>query len=188
MIYSVLLKIRRKVRAKVRKIIINVLELQDFDKSNFKFKGINVSIKYSCSLLNCENISLYDNVKLNLGVVIQPGIHEVSIGKNSLVNQYSCIYGYALIGENVMIAPHVMLAGGFHNTSRTDIPIMLQGDGSKGPIIIEDDVWIGANSIIMDGVTIGKGSVIGAGSVVTKNIQPYTIAFGNPAKIFKSRI
>lgn len=188
MIYSVLSKIRRKVRAKLQKIIINLLELQNFDKSNFKFKGSNVSIKYNCSLFNTESISLYDNVKLNLGVIIQPGLHEVSIGKNSLVNQYSCIYGHALIGENVMIAPHVMLAGGYHNTSRTDIPIMLQGDGSKGPIIIEDDVWIGANTVIMDGVTIGKGSVIGAGSVVTKNIEPYKIAFGNPAKISKSRI
>ncbi|MEP6803990.1 MAG: acyltransferase [Flavobacterium sp.] len=188
MISTILSIIRRKVRAKAKKIVINILELQDFNKSNFKFRGSNVSIKYNCSLLNCESISLYNNVKLNLGVVLQPGYWEISVGENSIINQYSCIYGHALIGENVMIAPHVMLAGGYHNSSKTDIPMMLQGDGSKGPIVIEDDVWIGANSVIMDGVTIGKGSIVGAGSVVTKNVQPYEIVFGNPAKKFKSRI
>ncbi|KQB41560.1 acyltransferase [Flavobacterium aquidurense] len=169
--------------------IANIL-LKDIFAENYKFKYCHksVSIKYNCSILNSEKISLSKNVKLNYGVVLQPGYWEISVGENSIINHYSCLYGDIKIGSNVMIAPHVMLAGGYHNTSRIDIPIMLQGDGSKGPIVIEDDVWIGANCVIMDGVTIGKGSVIGAGSVVTKDIQPYKIAFGNPAKIFKSRI
>lgn len=55
------------------------------------------------------------------------------------------------------------------------------------PIIIEDDVWIGANAIILSGVTIGEGAIIGAGSVVTKNVEPYTIFAGNPAKKIKMR-
>ena len=55
------------------------------------------------------------------------------------------------------------------------------------PIIFEDDVWIGANAIILSGVTIGEGAIIGAGSVVTKNVEPYTIFAGNPAKKIKMR-
>lgn len=61
--------------------------------------------------------------------------------------------------------------------------MMLQGD-----IIIDDDVWIGAGAIILTGVTIGKGSVIAAGSIVTKDVEPYTIVGGNPAKLIKKRV
>ena len=62
-----------------------------------------------------------------------------------------------------------------------------QGEGKQGAIIIEDDVWIGAGSIILTGVTISKGSVIGAGSVVAKSIPEYSIAVGNPAKVIHRR-
>lgn len=58
---------------------------------------------------------------------------------------------------------------------------------SKGKIIIEEDVWIGSNSVVLSGVKIGRGSIIGAGSVVTKDIEPYSIALGNPAKVIKKR-
>jgi len=58
---------------------------------------------------------------------------------------------------------------------------------SKGPIILEEDVWIGANVSILSGVTIGRGAIVGAGSVVTKNIEKYSIVAGNPAKIIKKR-
>lgn len=58
---------------------------------------------------------------------------------------------------------------------------------TKGPIIIEDDVWIGTDVIIMSGVKIGKGSVVAAGSIVTKNVEPYSIVGGNPAKLIKKR-
>jgi acetyltransferase-like isoleucine patch superfamily enzyme len=58
---------------------------------------------------------------------------------------------------------------------------------SKGDIIIEDDVWIGSNSVILGGVKIGRGTVIGAGSIVTKNIPPYSIVVGNPARVIKQR-
>ena len=63
-----------------------------------------------------------------------------------------------------------------------------QGLTKPKPVIIEDDVWIGTKTILLPGVHIGKGAIIGAGSVVTKNIPPYTIAVGNPAVVKKSRI
>ncbi len=65
--------------------------------------------------------------------------------------------------------------------------MILWGKGSNKGIITEEDVWIGANSIVIDGVKIGKGAVIAAGAVVTKDVNPYDIVSGNPAKVIKSR-
>ena len=86
-----------------------------------------------------------------------------------------------------MIAPHVTLAAGNHNFSNLNVPMLKQGCNSKGGINIEDDVWIGANSVVVDGVTIGTGAVIAAGAVVTKNVPPYAIMAGVPAKKIDSR-
>lgn len=181
-------KVIRTLKRMIRRVIIYSLEIQNFETSTFKFKGKNVGIKYNCSLLNTEKITLNDNVKLNFGVIIQPGLYEVVIGKNSLINQYSCIYGHTIIGENVMVAPHVMFAGGYHKNDDVNTPMIFQGDDSDGAIIIGNDVWIGANCVIQDNVKIGNGCIIGSGSIVTKDIPDYHIAIGNPAKIYKSRI
>lgn len=85
-----------------------------------------------------------------------------------------------------MMAPNVAIIATNHNIARTDIPMNLQGSVDK-EIYIEDDVWIGYGSIILLGVKIAKGSVIGAGSVVTKNVETFTVISGNPAKIIKKR-
>jgi acetyltransferase-like isoleucine patch superfamily enzyme len=74
-----------------------------------------------------------------------------------------------------------------HNFDRTDIPIREQGTTRLG-ITIEDDVWVGSNAIFLDGAHVGKGCVIGAGSVVRGNIPAYSIAVGVPAKVVRSRV
>jgi len=66
--------------------------------------------------------------------------------------------------------------------------MMDQGMGSFVPIVIEDDVWIGANATILKGVRISRGSIVGSGAVVTKDVPPYSIVGGNPAKIIRSRL
>jgi acetyltransferase-like isoleucine patch superfamily enzyme len=86
-----------------------------------------------------------------------------------------------------MIAPNCMISGGNHNYIDNLIPMIFQSSNSKG-IIIDDDVWIGANSVILDGVTIEKGAIIAAGSVVKNNVAKYEIVAGNPAKKIKSRL
>lgn len=92
------------------------------------------------------------------------------------------------VGENVMIASDVMIMGGGHRFTRTDIPMTEQGELGKTELIIEDDVWIGTRvTILAKNIVIGKGSIIGANAVVTKNIPPYSIVVGNPAKVVKTR-
>ena len=90
-------------------------------------------------------------------------------------------------GKHVLLAANCYIGGAQHQFDRLDVPIMRQGYESRGGVVIEDDVWLGANVIILDGVTVGTGSVIGAGSVVTKDIPPYSIAVGVPAKVKDSR-
>ncbi|UUM13458.1 acyltransferase [Clostridiaceae bacterium HFYG-1003] len=75
-----------------------------------------------------------------------------------------------------------------HKTDRVDIPIKYQGNSKEQPVIIEDGVWIGSRVTILPGVRVGKHSVVGAGAVVTKDISPYSVAVGNPAKVVKNRL
>ena len=113
---------------------------------------------------------------------------NIEIGNHSSVNDFTVIRGGGgiKIGSNVRIGPHCVLSGISHRFDRTDIPICEQGPVRK-PILIEDDVWIGANTTVIDGVTIATGVVIGAGSVVTRKIPPYTIVGGNPARVIRHR-
>ena len=113
---------------------------------------------------------------------------QIEIGNNCSLSQYSILFGLGglKIGNGVRIGPHTVVIPSNHNFDRIDIPIFKQGETMLG-IIIEDDVWIGANCTICDGVVIGEGSVIGAGSVVTRNIPPFSVAVGSPAKVIKKR-
>lgn len=151
------------------------------------FKKIYPStyISFNSSIINHKNIQLHQHTIINYNVILWPT--KLYIGKFSQINSGTAIYGNVSIGNNVMIAPNCMLAGGNHNFSNINIPMRFQGSNEKG-IIINDDVWIGANSVVLDGVTIGKGTIVGAGSVVTKNLESYSIYFGNPAKFIKKRI
>jgi maltose O-acetyltransferase len=106
------------------------------------------------------------------------------IGRNT---QIACRkYGDLIIGNNVMISPYVMITTAIHNFSEVDVPMQLQGMSSE-KVVIEDDVWIGGKSLILPGVKIGRGSIIAAAAVVTRDVPPYAIVGGNPAKVIKYR-
>lgn len=147
--------------------------------------GIRTYISPMSSIRNHRNISLANNCQINSFVILWPT--KLGIGCNTQINPGTAIYGRVSIGDNVMIAPNCMIAGGNHNFKDINIPMIFQGSNEKG-IVIEDDVWIGANSIIVDGVKIGRGAVIAAGSVVVKDVDEYNVVAGVPAAKIKSRL
>ncbi len=111
----------------------------------------------------------------------------ITIGDNSGLGVRCYVRGPLSIGENVMMGPDVKIITNCHKTDRTDIPMNQQGSMPKSRVCIGNDVWIGANVIILAGVNIGNGVIIGAGAVVTKDIPDYAVVGGVPAKVIKMR-
>ena len=112
---------------------------------------------------------------------------QIKIGDDVSVNPFCVLYGIGnlTIGSGVRIATHTAIIPANHNFQRLDRPIYKQGITKKG-ITIRDDVWIGANVSILDGVTIGQHTVIAAGSVVTKNIPNRVVGAGVPCRVLKT--
>lgn len=116
--------------------------------------------------------------------VVNNLVGAIQIGKDSRIGLGNTVIGPVRIGNNVNFAQGVVVSGLDHNYKETETTIDVQGVSTK-EIIIEDDVWIGANSVITKGVTIGKHSVVAACSLVNKDVPPYCVAGGNPAVILK---
>ena len=141
-------------------------------------------IAYSAQIWHPKGTHIDKTALINHRVAIHSSIAPVTIGPNSQVNYNTVILGGSgvTIGSNVMVGPNCTIAAGNHDYHQTDEPMRFAGALSSGPIVIEDDVWIGASVVITDGVRIGRGAVIGAGAVVTRDIPPMAIAAGVPAK------
>ena len=125
-----------------------------------------------------------NNVNIEKGAVFTP---EVSIGNNSGIGINCELWGEIIIGDDVMMGPEIVIYTSGHSHKRVDLPMIKQGGDECKKVIINDDCWIGRRAIIMPGVTIGKGSIIGAGAVVTKDVPEYSIVGGVPAKVIKNR-
>ena len=150
----------------------------------YKIKHARPRIAQTAIIKKRRLVQLGKNVDILDYVIIKTGTNKVNIGNNTQINPFTVIYGGSgvEIGDNVMIAPHVMIAAGNHNFRNIDIPMRFAGSFSKGKIIIEDDVWIGANVVVTDAVRIKKGAIIAAGSVVIKDVEEYDVVAGVPAK------
>ena len=130
--------------------------------------------------------------KFNLGAdsviesfaTVNNAVGDVIIGDRTLIGISDVIIGPVTIGNDVLFAQHVVLSGLNHGYQDVHIPISKQPYTTR-QIIVEDGVWIGANTVVTAGVTIGKNSVVAAGSVVTRDVPPFSVAAGNPAKILK---
>lgn len=125
------------------------------------------------------------NVNIEHGAFLASGA-GIEIGDNSGVGLACRISGPLSIGSDVMMAPGVMIFTQNHETKDLSIPMRLQ-TAPKKKVTIGDDVWLGANALIMPGVSIGNGAIIAAGAVVTKNVEPYAVVGGNPARVIKYR-
>jgi acetyltransferase-like isoleucine patch superfamily enzyme len=151
-------------------------------------KGVTLERGVIMDGLMRKGIVLGDNVKIGAysilsGAPISNLGEGIVMGDNSAVDAYSFVgsSGFISIGQNVIMGQHVSFHPENHSYDRTDIPIRTQGTTRLG-ITIEDDVWVGANVTFLDGAVVGRGCVIGAGSVVRGKIPPYCIAIGVPAK------
>jgi len=137
-------------------------------------------------------IIIEDSAFIDSFVKIKPagGKGDVRIGKNTYINSGTVIYtgNGVKIGDNVLIAANCTLASLNHEYRSKDKKILKQGFmPSKGGILIENDVWIGANTVILDGTIIRRGAVVGAGSVVRKELKEYGIYAGNPIRLIGLR-
>ncbi len=133
-----------------------------------------------------SRIVIEDDVVIDAFVKLKPagGSGDVLIGRGSVINSGCVLYtGNGIrLGCNVLIAANCTLAPTNHAFADASRPIREQGfQPSRGGISIEDDVWIGANSVILDGARIGAGSVIGAGSLLRGILPPFCLAHGTPA-------
>jgi acetyltransferase-like isoleucine patch superfamily enzyme len=159
--------------------------------------GRNFIAQDNCEI-NClseKGLTFGDKVTVGSFSVIRPtnlyggspGV-GMKIGNNSSIGPFSYIgcSGYIEIGNNVMISPRVSIYAENHVFDDPTLPMIDQGV-RRSVVIIEDDCWIASHSVVLAGVRIGKGSVVAAGSIVTKDVPPYSIVAGNPARIIKSR-
>jgi len=149
------------------------------------FKGVRIDGR------GHENnrIHLENGVIVEHNVVIGSLNHTcIEIGQDTFIGPSVCIAGPGniKIGKQCLIAAHTGIYANNHNFTDPTQLIKYQGITSRG-IVIEDDCWLGDGVKVLDGVTIGRGSVIGAGAVVTKDIPPFSVAVGVPARVIKTR-
>ena len=133
------------------------------------------------------NISMNDKVWISSYCKIEADGGKIELGYNTFINDKTYIVSKEriYIGEDCLIGPGVCIYDHDHIYSDKNVAICKQGFKSQS-IYIENDVWIGANSVITKGVRIGKHSIIGANSVITKDVQPYSLVGCNPAKLIRN--
>jgi acetyltransferase-like isoleucine patch superfamily enzyme len=179
-----------------------------------KSRGLPI-IEHGVRILQAKNLTLGRGVYIDHGVYLHASPQGIAIGDRTFVMHNSILHvfnfrdlphagitigrdcfigetnvirgqGGVTIGNDVYTGPLVQLLAVNHVYRDPDTPIREQGITAQG-IVVEDDVWIAAGAIVLDGVRIGRGSVIGAGAVVTGDIPPYSIAVGSPARVVRDR-
>lgn len=177
--YILWITLRNNIQIRGR-LIINGQPLIDIRKGCRLYIGDGVTLN---SRNKGYHINMHSPVKL---FADRPGA-EIRIGDNTRIHG-TCIHSYqsVTIGNNCLIAANCQIFDGSgHDLSFPNVENRIHTGGTSKPVKIEDNVWIGANSIILPGVTIGNGSIISANSVVVKDIPPMVLAGGNPAVILK---
>ena len=168
--------------------------------------GSNVVLRHPHKIHLGDNIVIDDNCVLDAkgeegnSIVVGNGVFigrntilyckdgDIAIGDNTTISFNCDIFSANVVsvGQNVQMAAYCFLNGGTHSYDRTDLPVLQQERSGIG-ITVEDNVWVGADAKIMDGVTVGRDSIVGAGAVVNHDVAPFSIVGGIPAKLIRSR-
>jgi acetyltransferase-like isoleucine patch superfamily enzyme len=144
--------------------------------------GDRVAVDDDCMLdargAGNEGIDIGNDVLIARDTIIQSKASWIKIGNRCVIGSQCQLtsVGGILLGESVQVGGQCYIGGGRYKTDSREVPIMDQGLYSEGPVVIGDDVWLGAGSIVLDGVRIGKGSVVGAGAIVREDLPEYTVA------------
>jgi acetyltransferase-like isoleucine patch superfamily enzyme len=149
-----------------------------------KGKNARICRNSRIDVMPFNNFVLGDNSTIEDFCTINNGVGDVLIGRRSRIGMGNVLIGPVTIGNDVILAQNIVMSGLNHGYEDITLPPHNQ-PVTKKLITLEDEVWVGANVVIVAGVTIGKHAVIAAGSVVTKDVPPYSVAAGNPAKIIK---
>ena len=150
-------------------------------------RGSNTIIRFSTrmDILPFNKFEIGSKSLIEDFSTINNEVGNVIIGDGTVIGLSNVIIGPVIIGNGVILAQNIVVSGLNHGYEDINVSPSKQAIKTK-QITINDDVWIGANSVITAGVTIGKHVVIGAGSVVVKDVPAYSIAVGNPAKVIKA--
>ncbi len=171
----------KEIYFKIGSVIYNAFA-KHLPKSNSPFKIFQNQIRVFCARLMFDKCG--KNVNIQRGAELS---REISLGDNSGIGINCTIGRGTVIGNNVMMAPDCKIYSRDHKHSSIDVPMICQGYDDLKPVVIGDDVWIGASVIILPNVTIGSHSIIAAGSVVIHDVPEYSIVAGNPAVVKKYR-
>jgi acetyltransferase-like isoleucine patch superfamily enzyme len=187
------------VISRAKRVVKSLLHSeQKLDVKHFKHFGMGASLPTLCIIKNAHCISIGKNFYslYNLRIEAwdsyagQQFSPEIIIGDNVNMNtdcHIGCI-NKVVIGNNVLMASRIYISDHFHgeiNAAALSLPPMLRPLYTKGPVIIEDNVWIGEGVCIMPGVVVGANSIIGANAVVTKSVPANAVVGGNPAKVIR---
>lgn len=177
------------MRLLFRKLLTQIVILKSKLYNPAFSAGRNCRINFNIRICGGGKIDIGNNVALRDYAILSPGHGYIKIGNNCAVGAFNYFDGNAglTIGNDVHIGQHVCIYTADHIFSDNSIPIHKQGLDFK-PVVIEDDVWIGAHAVVLAGVTVSRGSVIAAGAIVTRDIPENSIVAGVPAKVIKNRV
>lgn len=178
----------------LRSLRLQWMRLRSFVKIIFlRMAGVKVdwsaTIDWSAAIQpSGGKIRIGQDTLIDRGVILRAYGGSIQIGSHCRINPYAVIYGDGglIIGDGVRIAAHTVVVPANHIFSDPNKFIFEQGETRLG-IVIEDDVWLGAGVRVLDGVTVARGTVVGAGSIVTKSTQPFDVVVGVPARKIGSR-
>lgn len=149
-----------------------------------KGKGACIRRRTRMDVLPFNNFAIGKDATIEDFATVNNGVGDVFIGDRTRIGLGCVLIGPVRVGNDIMFAQNIVVSGLNHGYKDIHTPPSLQDVETK-QIIIEDDVWIGANAVITAGVTVGRHSVVAAGSVVTKSVPPFSVVGGNPARLLR---